>query len=50
MAKAKVIYSARIIKESAQALQGTEDSITHPYDETRGDLIEFYGKLTDQNA
>ena len=50
MAKAKVIYSARIIKESAQELQGTEDSITHPFDETRGDLIEFYGKLTDQNA
>ncbi len=47
---AKVFYSARIVKESAQKEEIQGGEILHPWDDDRGDLINYYNSLTGMNA
>lgn len=47
---ARVIYSARIEKESAQQDHLFGDEIPHPYNEVYGDAIEYYSQLSGINA
>ncbi|SDP77009.1 phage portal protein, HK97 family [Desulforhopalus singaporensis] len=47
---AKIIYSAKITKESAQKEQNTGDEIQHPWDESKGDLLVYYNSMPALNA
>lgn len=47
---AKIIYSAKIVKESAQKEEITGDGIPHPYDPEKGDLISYYHTLPTLNS
>lgn len=47
---AQIIYSAKIIKESAQPPELTGNEIAHPFDDTKGDLLYYYNDLPAMNA
>lgn len=47
---AQIIYSAKIIKESAQPPELTGNEIAHPFDDVKGDLLYYYNALPDVNA
>lgn len=47
---AQIIYSAQIVKSSAQPPELTGNEIAHPFDDAKGDLLYYYNDLPTLNA
>lgn len=47
---ARTVYVARIEKETKQQEPLVGDEISHPWDETRGDMLVYFNTLTSMNA